>query len=155
MKKYLFLLLVIVTGLSACKKDSTDNFDSIAQSRKDDAALNAYFTANHISPVKDPSGLYYTIDTAGTGDYPSASSTVTVSYVGKLLNGNVFDHSDSYTASLNTGVIVGWSIGVPRINVGGTITLYIPSAMAYGNVANGDIPINSPLIFTIKLFGFQ
>jgi len=156
MKKYLFLLLVIVTGFSACKKDTTDDdFNTIAQANIDDAALNAYFTANHISPVKDPSGLYYTIDTPGTGAYPTSASVVNVSYVGKLLNGNVFDQSDLYNATLSTGVIAGWSIGVPRINVGGTITLYVPSAMAYGNVANGDIPINSPLIFTITLISIQ
>lgn len=155
MKKYLFLCLVIVAGLSGCKKDKTDDFDSVAQSRKDYAALDAYFKANNITPVSDPSGIYYTIDTPGTGAYPTSASTVTVSYVGKLLNGTVFDQSDSYSATLSTGVILGWTIGVPRINVGGTITLYLPSAMGYGNVANGNIPENSPLIFTIKLISIQ
>lgn len=155
MKKYIILLLVVVTGFSACKKDKTDDFDSVAQARIDDAALNTYFTNNHITPVKDPSGLYYTIDTPGTGAYPTAGSNVTVSYIGKLLNGTVFDQSDSFNATLSTSVIIGWTIGVPRINTGGTITLYIPSAMAYGNVVNGNIPANSPLIFTIKLLSIQ
>ena len=77
MKRYIILLLVVITGLSACKK-KTDDFDQNAQAAKDDAALNAYFTANHISPVKDPSGLYYTIDIPGNGDYPNSASTVTV-----------------------------------------------------------------------------
>jgi FKBP-type peptidyl-prolyl cis-trans isomerase len=154
MKRYIILLLVVITGLSACKK-KTDDFDQNAQAAKDDAALNAYFTANHISPVKDPSGLYYTIDIPGNGDYPNSASTVTVDYTGKLLDGTQFDANDNYTASLSTGVISGWSIGVPRISVGGKITLYIPSAMGYGDVQSGSIPPNSPLIFTITLDSFK
>lgn len=154
MKKYIILLLVVATSIVACKKNS-DDFDENAQAAKDDVALNAYFTANHISPVKDPSGLYYTIDTLGNNNYPNSASTVTVKYVGKLLDGTQFDAADNYTASLSTGVISGWSIGVPRISVGGTITLYIPSAMGYGDVQSGVIPANSPLIFNIKLYSFK
>lgn len=155
MKKYLLLLLVLVTGFSACKKDTDADFDTAAQAIKDDAAINAYFTANHITAVKDPSGIYYTIDIPGNGVYPTSASTVNVDYVGKLLNGTQFDSADSYVASLSTGVISGWSIGVPRISTGGTITLYIPSAMGYANVQSGDIPPNSVLVFTIKLNSFQ
>lgn len=154
MKKYAILLLVVIIGLAACKKKA-DDFDVNAQAAKDDVTLNAYFTTNHIVPVKDPSGLYYTIDTLGNGNYPNSASTVTVNYVGKMLNGTQFDAQDNYTASLSTGVISGWSIGVPRISTGGTITLYLPSAMGYGDVQSGSIPPNSPLIFKITLLSFK
>jgi len=157
MKKYLLILFVLVGGLSACKKDTSADtvFDNAAQLATDDVTINNYLSANKLTAIKDPSGLYYRIVTPGTGAYPTSGSTVTVSYVGKLVDGTQFDSNTAFTASLLSGVITGWRIGVPHINVGGTIELYIPSTMGYGNTATGSIPANSVLIFTITLTSIQ
>jgi FKBP-type peptidyl-prolyl cis-trans isomerase len=152
MKKYLLILFVLVAGLSACKK--TDDFDANAQAATDDAAIQAYLKTNNITAVKDPSGLYYQVVTAGTGNYPTSSSTVTVNYVGKLLNGTQFDASNGFKTSLGA-VVRGWTIGVPHVQVGGTIKLFIPSGLGYGNNATGSIPANSVLIFTIDLLSIN
>jgi FKBP-type peptidyl-prolyl cis-trans isomerase FkpA len=152
MKKYLLILFVLVAGLSACKKD--DDFDATAQAATDDAAIQAYLKTNNITAVKDVSGLYYQVTTAGTGAYPTSGSTVTVNYVGKLLNGTQFDAGTGYKTSL-AGVIRGWTIGVPHVQTGGTINLYIPSALAYGNTATGAIPANSVLVFRIDLLSIN
>lgn len=151
MKKFILILLVVAAGFSGCKKDdSTDTFDSEAQAVTDDATIQAYIAANHLTMTKDVSGFYYKIVTPGTGKYPTASSTVTVSYVGKLLNGNQFDANDNFSTAL-TAVVRGWTLGLQHINEGGTIYLIIPSGMGYANVDNGNIPANSPLAFTITL----
>lgn len=150
MKKFLLVLLVVAAGFSGCKKDDTDTFDSSAQAVTDDAAIQAFISANKLTMTKDVAGFYYKIVTPGTGKYPIASSTVTVDYVGKLLNGNQFDASTNFQTAL-TSVIKGWTLGLQRINEGGTIYLLIPSGMGYANVANGNIPANSVLAFTITL----
>jgi FKBP-type peptidyl-prolyl cis-trans isomerase FkpA len=152
MKKYILLLSLFVIGFSSCKKDAA--FDPVKQAATDDAAIQAYIKANNITATKDPSGLYYEVVTPGTGAYPTSTSIVTMNYSGKLLNGTVFD-TGSINAEALTDLIKGWQIGVPYINVGGRLLLLIPSALGYGNQANGPIPANSVLIFTIDLTGFS
>ncbi|MBV8390299.1 MAG: FKBP-type peptidyl-prolyl cis-trans isomerase [Mucilaginibacter sp.] len=151
MKKYLLLLAVIVTVFSSCSKDS---FDPTKQAAKDDAAIQAYIAANNINATKDPSGVYYQVITPGTGAYPTVSSLITVNYTGKLLNGTVFD-SGSINSTALSSLVKGWQYGIPHINTGGRILLLIPSALGYGNTAQGSIPANSVLIFTVDLTGFS
>ena len=152
MKKYLLILFVMVAGLSACKKEET--FDAAAQAAADDATIKAYLSANAITAVQDPSGIYYQVVTAGTGAYPGGSSTVTVNYTGKLLNGTQFDAGTGFVTSLGA-VIAGWKIGLQHVQAGGRINLYIPSGLAYGNTVAGSIPKNSVLIFSIDLLSFK
>src|SRR6185312_1866076 len=146
MKKFLLLLLFPAFLFLSCKKDS---FNATQQATTDDAAIQAYIKSNSISnATKDPSGLYYQVITSGTGDYPKASSVITVNSVGKLLNGSVFDTETSLRVPLNS-VIKGWQVGIPHINTGGRILLMVPSALGYGNTANSGIPKNSVLVFTV------
>ncbi|EHQ28105.1 FKBP-type peptidyl-prolyl cis-trans isomerase [Mucilaginibacter paludis] len=156
MKKYIIALLILVSGLSACKKSAT--FDPAKQAIEDDATIQAYLKANpSITATKDASGLYYQIITPGTGNNPTGSSTVTVNYTGKLLDGTTFDTTTgkkSLTISLKS-VIQGWTIGVPLIKTGGRILLIIPSGLAYGNSSAGSIPANTVLTFTIDLISFS
>jgi FKBP-type peptidyl-prolyl cis-trans isomerase FkpA len=153
MKKILLLFILPAVVLLSCKKD--DGFNTAKQAAADNAAIQAYIKANNITDaVKDPSGLYYEIITAGTGTYPNVNSIVTVNSTGKLLNGTVFDTETSLSTSF-TGVIKGWQIGLTHINTGGRILLMVPSALGYGNSVNGAIPKNSVLIFTVDLLGFN
>ena len=151
MQKLLLLIALFMICLSACKKDS---FDAAKQAATDDALIQAYIKTNNITATKDASGLYYQVVTPGTGAYPTASSTVNVNYQGKLLNGSVFAPSANLSSPLSN-LIQGWQIGIPHINKGGRILLLIPSALGYGNNAQGsDIPANSVLVFTIDLISF-
>ncbi|NHA07644.1 FKBP-type peptidylprolyl isomerase [Mucilaginibacter sp. HC2] len=154
MKKILLLLFAPLVILSACsKKDS--NVDPAKQAAADDATIQAYLKAHtEINATKDPSGLYYQIITPGTGANPTVSSTITVNYTGKLLDGTTFETGTAFTATLN-GLITGWKIGIPLIKPGGRILLLIPSGLAYGSQANSGIPANSVLQFTIDLTGFK
>jgi FKBP-type peptidyl-prolyl cis-trans isomerase len=151
MKKSLLFFGLLFLVFSSCKKDS---FNPIQQAATDDATIQAYMKANNITGTRDTSGLYYEVVTPGTGDYPDINSTVTVNSTGKLLNGTVFDTESGLNIAL-TNVIKGWQIGIPHINTGGRILLLIPSVLGYGDTANGSIPKNSVLIFTIDLLGFN
>jgi FKBP-type peptidyl-prolyl cis-trans isomerase FkpA len=155
MKRYLLLLSLFVIGFSSCSKtDTTLTVDPVKQAAADDAAIQAYITTNGITATKDPSGLYYQVITPGTGAYPTVTSSITVNYSGKLLNGTVFSSGTINNYSLS-GLIPGWQIGIPHINTGGRILLLIPSALGYGDTVNNSIPPNSVLIFTIDLTGFS
>ncbi|MBK8146208.1 MAG: FKBP-type peptidyl-prolyl cis-trans isomerase [Bacteroidetes bacterium] len=70
-----------------------------------------------------------------------------------LLNGTVFDQSNSAVFTLSN-LIVGWQQALPLIGIGGSIKIYLPPSLAYGNKASGSIPANSNLIFEIDLLGF-
>jgi peptidylprolyl isomerase len=93
----------------------------------------------------------------GTGKaVTSPSTSVTVNYVGVLYKGGKeFDSSwkrGETSAFSLSGVIPGWTQGIPGMKVGGRRELIIPAALAYG--AKGSpptIPPNAPLVFVIDL----
>ena len=156
MKKLLLLLFAPIVILSACSKKDATPVDPAKQAATDEAAIKAYIAADtSIHTTRDPSGLYYQILKQGTGSSPKASSSVTVNYTGKLLNGTVFQTSSISNTPLQ-GLIPGWIIGIPYTNVGGRILLIIPSGLGYGpNSPSSSIPANSVLVFTIDLIGFK
>ncbi len=92
----------------------------------------------------------------GSGDATVKSTdTVTVNYTGALAkNGNVFESSldsgQSATFPLS-GVIPGWTQGLPGMKVGETRRVLIPSALGYGASGSGTIPANSDLVFDVTL----
>ncbi len=108
----------------------------------------------------DTTKLVIEDEVVGTGAEAKAGSSVTVHYVGMLTDGTVFDasrnHGDQgFTFALGAGeVIKGWDQGVAGMKVGGKRKLTIPSDLAYGNRAVGNvIPANATLIFEVELIG--
>jgi len=104
--------------------------------------------------VETESGLQYRIEVEGEGVNPGPKDTVTVHYEGKLLNGEKFDSSYDRGEPAEfplTGVIKGWSEGLQYLKEGGKATLYIPSALAYGERGTRGIPGNSLLVFEVEL----
>lgn len=103
-----------------------------------------------------PSSLTVEDLVLGTGATAASGDTVTVHYVGTLLNGTQFDSSYAagrpFSFRIGAGqVIAGWEQGVPGMKVGGKRRLTIPPSLAYGNQAVGPIPANSTLRFEIDL----
>jgi FKBP-type peptidyl-prolyl cis-trans isomerase FkpA len=154
-KNKIFLgLLLVFSVFSACKKD---DFNAEEQMKIDDKLIVDFVAKNSIPAIKHSSGLYYQIITPGTGNFTFTGTTrVSVNYEGKLLNGKVFDKSNS-TVTFNLGnLIQGWQIGIPLIQKGGKIRLIIPSSLAYQRSSpSSAIPANSVLDFTIELINVQ
>lgn len=101
------------------------------------------------------SGLQYEVIEAGSGDKPSASSTVRTHYRGTLINGEEFDSSYSRgepTEFPVNGVIAGWTEALQLMEVGAKWKLFIPYQLAYGERgAGGAIGPYQALVFEIEL----
>ena len=101
------------------------------------------------------SGLQYKVLTAGNGKTPAATDQVTVNYVGKLVDGTVFDSSvarQEPASFVVNQVIPGWTEALQLMHEGDKWLLFIPSVLAYGEQgAGGQIPPNATLIFEVEL----
>jgi FKBP-type peptidyl-prolyl cis-trans isomerase len=104
-----------------------------------------------------PSGLQYHRDKAApaSAPRPAPGATVTIHYVGRFIDGRVFDSSrernEPATFPLNR-LIKGWQEGVPMMRVGETWSFVIPASLAYGDRTDrGPIPPGSTLLFEIEL----
>ena len=107
-----------------------------------------------------PDGLQYKIIKAGTGKKPTKESTVTVNYVGKLVDGTEFDSSikRGQPATFQVGgVIPGWTEILQLMPVGSKWEVYIPPALAYGErgTPGGPIPPSATLIFEVELLAIK
>lgn len=106
-----------------------------------------------------PSGLRYIIHEQGDqGTQPAKGQQVSVHYYGMLdSDGTMFDSSfkggQAYQFPVGVGqVIPGWDEGIMLLNKGGSATLFIPAALAYGAAGSPPvIPANADLIFYVEL----
>ena len=105
--------------------------------------------------ITTESGLQYKIITEGKGPKPEIFNRVHLHYVGKLLDGTVFDSSVArgeaariYIAQLN---IDGWKEALQLMPEGSKFIFWMPSELGFGEVGSGIVPPNSVLIFEIEL----
>jgi len=101
------------------------------------------------------SGLQYEVITEGSGEKPTADSTVRTHYHGTLTDGSVFDSSYDRGQPAEFpvgGVIAGWTEALQLMTVGSKWKLTIPANLAYGERgAGGAIGPHETLQFDIEL----
>jgi peptidylprolyl isomerase len=137
-------------------KTRTVNAERNAAARK--AAL-ATIAANWPRLITTRSGLMYQVLKQGNGSSPANGAAVTVNYVGKFLDGTVFDSSIARgtPANFKIGqVIQGWNEALVAMKKGEKRLLVIPPELAYGERGYpGAIPPNSFLVFEVELIDFK
>ena len=141
-----------------------------AQLDTDIAIIDKYLADNNISAEVADNGLRYVISQPGSGPTPVAGDSVKVHYVGRLLDGTLFDTSVE-SAARDAGkfnpqrpysplafvvgqgqVIRGWDEGLLMFPKGSKGTIYIPSPLAYGPQArSAEIGENSILMFDVEM----
>jgi len=129
---------------------------ALAQRETDLARVRELFPGASVTP----SGIYFTVEEAGTGARPTEGQTVQVYYTGALLTGLVFDRSAPgrpFEFPVGVGrVISGWDEMVLDMSVGERRMVVIPPELAYGERgAGGVIPPNAFLVFEMELIGIQ
>lgn len=114
------------------------------------------------TPVSKVSKLEKIDLVVGNGEEVKAGATVSVHYTGAVVaTGAIFQSSKDFGTEPVTfplsGVIKGWTDGIPGMKVGGTRRLVIPAEMAYGaNPPQGSgIPANADLVFDVELIAIK
>ncbi len=145
-----FALASLIIVFNSCKKE----YESIQTI--DDAKIQAYIKQNNLSVVKDPTGFYYQILDAGTGDVLLNKDSVFYTVIIKSLTGTVYSETAKYN---NAGTYLGYvtpdpfRIAMANVKRGGKVRLLIPSYLAYGKNGSGNVPSNEVLdcvITTLK-----
>lgn len=162
MNKLFLCLLCACCFLTGCLKKETGcpTPKDIIAPASEQQVIADYLAANNINATKHGSGLYYQIWQQGSGESPNNCSSIVINYTGLLSNGQKFDEGKNVAFTLGS-LIEGWKIGLPLIQKGGKIKLYIPPSLGYGSSDIKDnngvivIPANSMLIFDISLLDFQ
>jgi FKBP-type peptidyl-prolyl cis-trans isomerase len=146
----LFSLSTLTIG--ACGSDSPTAPDATIETTTFAASLGV----NLATSTKTSYGMYYRDIAPGTGAAAVDGKTVALHYSGSLTDGTNFETNGASDTPisfiLGTGqVIPGWDLGIKGMLVGGQRQLIIPPSLAYGSRANGKIPANSILVFTVSL----
>lgn len=138
-KGYLSLIIAFFCSFSACKvlKDTAVSYNETS------------------------SGLKYRVLDSGNEKFPEEGDYLTIHYVAKLEDGQVFD--DTYKRNeplifkIGKGhVIKGWEEGLLLISQGAKAEFLIPPHLAYGEKGVDDkVPPNATVIFTIELIDIE
>ncbi len=140
-------LATLALSLVFCTAYADTNSDFLAQNKSKPGVVTL------------ADGLQYRVLEKGNGPKPSATSTVTVDYEGRFVDGKVFDSSykrGQPTSFPVNGVIAGWTEALQLMPTGSTWELYIPGDLAYGPQGiPGTIGPNETLIFKVHLIAIQ
>lgn len=151
-----FSFMVILQIRKDNKANKANNNQSTQQTANKEGKLEGT-KLKDFTPVTKIESLEKIDQTVGSGDEVKPGDTVTAHYTGAVAATGVifqssYDSGQPVPFSLS-GVIKGWTDGVPGMKVGGKRRLLIPADQAYGaNPPQGSgIPANADLVFDIDL----
>jgi len=155
MKVLIAVLVILPLFLTSCLMDQGEDFpDFNEQLQKDLEIIDNYLADNNIDAEQDPDGFirYVVHRDSTTGSKATLDSCAVVNYRGLLLsNSQEFDKGSNFAFPVS-GVIDGWKVAIPLLNVGDSATLYIPSGLGYGYYGfKPDIPSNANLVFNVAI----
>jgi FKBP-type peptidyl-prolyl cis-trans isomerase len=113
------------------------------------------------------SGLKYVRLKEGKGEKPAEGQRVKVTYVGKLLNGEIFqalEKGDVFMFKIgDPGIIKGWNEGFQLMKEGEKGILIVPPFLGYGTKGVKDpeeikeymVPPNAMLVFEVELISIK
>jgi hypothetical protein len=105
------------------------------------------------------SGLKFRVLKEGEGATPAPTDVAFVTYTGRLPDGTVFDSNVGQQPApfpvAEGATIKGFSEALRMMKKGGSYSVVIPPALAYGEKDMGRIPPNSTLEFEVTMHGFM
>jgi FKBP-type peptidyl-prolyl cis-trans isomerase len=150
--------------LTSCLKDNTDELKA-----REEKYLESYLLTNNITTPPTASGLYYIVDSVGTGPQPTLTGVAKFDYTMKLINDDVivstikdtaveyeiYNSSTYYTPITYKPewLISGLKEGIMLMHEGEIATFIIPSSLAWkgtGNTSMGVDPYTT-VIYQISL----
>lgn len=145
-------LLKITTAEELKKQAEAADKAMQAESAK---ALLDYVKANGITD-HTASGLYYSKSVVTEGAQPQAGQTARIKFVAKFIDGSPLGDSEQlggfYDAVIGQGKLLpGLEEGLGMMHVGEQARFVLPYSLAYGNIAYGNIPAYSNIVFDVEL----
>jgi FKBP-type peptidyl-prolyl cis-trans isomerase len=137
--------LVFTFVVSACKTYSEDDKNGF------DKTIKVYIKQNDLSLQKTSSGLYKKLISKGEGRILKYADSVSISYKGKLLSGKLFDNQTLPKTFAIRDLIAGWKEVLVGARKGDEWMMIIPPQLGYGQNKLDDIPVNSILVFKMKI----
>jgi FKBP-type peptidyl-prolyl cis-trans isomerase len=124
--------------------------------------IDTYVEANKITAKPLPDGLYVVITKKTNGKLPEKGDRIAVQYIGKFLDGEIFDAcvpNHPYEFLLGGGkAMPGFEEALGKLHEGEKATIIIPSELGYGekgkrNPASGVyiVPPYTPLVYEVEL----
>lgn len=133
--------------------------DTVAQAKYDDEVIKNYLAAQNLTSLyTNDGGVYYRIQTAGSGTDPiTDNTTIQTTYNLRILNGTVID-AENQTAGVDSvsldvpDLVPGVTRMLEKHAVKGTvISMIIPSGQAYGLSTQSGFPANACLRFEFTI----
>lgn len=144
----------VISGLSACSKESPD--PSAAFYDDNDAQIKTYASQNNLAGTLTSSGLYYVITNPNpTGKLATAGEEIEFSYKATNLKGQFVDSSAAanpvfYPLGIGS-VFPGLEQGLSLMREGEKAVLLIPSYLAYNADPKTNLPAYSVVRFDVTL----
>lgn len=153
MKYILGIVLSCFVLFSSCMLETPED-----SANKNEAEIQNYLKLKNLTLQKSQEGLYYKtpssqdkIKTKNTGEL------VTFHYKMTLLDGTIID-STSRSKNINRSIVWGvnsaqsiFALPLSYLNVGESGLFLIPSALAFGGTAYGDVPAYSVLVLELTI----
>jgi FKBP-type peptidyl-prolyl cis-trans isomerase len=137
--------LVFTFVVSACKTYSEEDKNGF------DKTIKVYIKQNDLLLQKTSSGLYKKLISKGEGRILKYADSVSISYKGKLLSGKLFDNQTLPKTFAIRDLIAGWKEVLVGARKGDEWMMIIPPQLGYGQNKLDDIPVNSILVFKMKI----
>lgn len=127
--------------------------DPVAIENKAKGQAYADSLVNNAGFTRAESGLVYKIIEEGTGEKVKPNDRIKLRYVGKHIDGTVFDQTrEDPMTSYASRFIPGFNEGLQLVGKGGKAILVIPSDLGYGLQGQGNtIGLNETLVFDIEI----
>lgn len=133
----------------------TASFAFAAQGATGDKAAAEEIAQHEKKAKKTFSGLKYVVLREGKGDKPAKGQSIDAHYVGRFMDGRIFDQSvgrGPFTFTVGTGqVIKAWDEALLDMKLGEKRALIVPPELGYGKRGAGNaIPPNTTLYFEVE-----
>ena len=180
-KAHSILSLLIVLSISmACEPNNPfvgPVYDVEGNLAKDRIVIDEFLATAQIDSlfrIHDPTGVVVIVQEEGLEDKPVSGNLIYIDYIGRLLDGSVFDtnleevakENDIFVENRNYRLfqftlgtqeaIPGFNYGFRNLKSGSKAVLIIPSPWAYrDSETNERIPPNSVLMFEVEFKGME
>lgn len=159
----LLRLFLILTGVACTGAPRGPEGATPAASPADEVERTSFAPALNIElagMTRSSEGVYHRDLEVGTGGAAAPGREVRVTYVAYLASGREVDRSAAGEPALaftvgDGRVIRGWDLGVRGMKVGGVRQLVVPSRLAYGARAVGEVPARAVMVFVLRLEGVR